>query len=980
MQIKLIKLLLSFLFIPTVFVSAQNIPYEKYTTKNGLISDRITAIAQDEKGYMWFGSYFGVCRYNGISFEKIALPEQQENKYVTCMLPVNNKMYIAFSFQGGLVEYNSGKLKVYNIEQEGTINKKEFYSMTPAWDSSIILCTGMNEIYQFKNGKFKLLYVLGEEEPGFVRTVMADADKNIWLGTNSGLRILSYPYKTYTGFYPADFIMSIAKDKNGKIWITRNDHKRTTISICDRYNNSSLVNEHFFYNSSNSKPSEFSGNPVNGMWLVEGANILTNINSKGEVLHYKVPQDLNTEVKVMFTDREKNLWISNEPGIRKFTNFSTRSYFFNELAFGGGALVRRNDSSFWASNAVSLYTISNRNVNSVTIEKPDDYIGLLHVDSKKNLWVGYWSKGVSFIQWNKDKVVSQKYFSGFNNTEIKAQSCIEDHKGNMWIAGLQGIFRIKNNEVVEHIQPKNFAGRPVFVVAMTIDEDAKTLWLGDNDQGVVQLVYNEDNKGQFSYEVKQYINAKQGLTDNYIRGLLLDHKKNLWIGTRYGGIYQIKNAGKNYSVTNLNAEAGLACTRISQIIEQDTTAVWFSTCNGVYKYQFKGDEWHHFNVSDGLLNAEVYSCALDKDGKNIWVLTSEGVVSLPIHSVEKGPEPLVNLTAIKVLGKPDTAALFSNKIISYPYEQNSIGFDFAGPSFIDEKKIRYRYMLTGYDKDWSAPVTTNSVNYASLPPGPYVFKVIAENAKGQWSQTPAIFRFEITMPFYKRTWFLFLVLTVLIFVVYFIRMQRLRQRFRIEKLRLNIARDLHDDIGSTLGSINILSKTATRKLARDPDPEEITPIFEKIGRSAENTLEAMDDIVWSINPDKDTVQDLIIRMREYAIPLFEAKEIRFDFAVEGDSNHLIAMNLRRNAFLIYKESIHNILKHSNATDVQIRLLTTSSQLVMSITDNGKGFIKPMESNRNGMKNMDNRAENVNGAINISSSANGTQISFTAPIR
>src|SRR3954470_8292889 len=123
MQIVLRKIIPCFLFFYAACTYAQNIPYEKYTTKNGLISDRITAIAQDEKGYMWFGSYFGVCRYNGISFEKIALPEQQENKYVTCMLPVNNKMYIAFSFQGGLVEYSSGKLKVYNIDQEGTINK-----------------------------------------------------------------------------------------------------------------------------------------------------------------------------------------------------------------------------------------------------------------------------------------------------------------------------------------------------------------------------------------------------------------------------------------------------------------------------------------------------------------------------------------------------------------------------------------------------------------------------------------------------------------------------------------------------------------------------------------------------------------------------------------------------------------------------------------------------------------------------------------
>ena len=257
---------------------------------------------------------------------------------------------------------------------------------------------------------------------------------------------------------------------------------------------------------------------------------------------------------------------------------------------------------------------------------------------------------------------------------------------------------------------------------------------------------------------------------------------------------------------------------------------------------------------------------------------------------------------------------------------------------------------------------------------------MSANAKGQWSEKPATFEFEIILPFYKKPWFIFLLVTVASSIIYFIRLHRLRNRFKIESLRLTIARDLHDDIGATLGSINILSKTATRKLENTAAQQEISSIFEKIGNSSENTLEAMDDIVWSINPDKDKLEDLTIRMREYAIPLFEAKSISFHFTTDGDPEQTISMNLRRNLFLIYKESIHNILKHSGATQVDISLQLLHQHIKLTVHDNGKGFDSNAVSKRNGIKNLNRRAINSKGSLTIQSSDTGSCISFVGPIR
>ena len=257
---------------------------------------------------------------------------------------------------------------------------------------------------------------------------------------------------------------------------------------------------------------------------------------------------------------------------------------------------------------------------------------------------------------------------------------------------------------------------------------------------------------------------------------------------------------------------------------------------------------------------------------------------------------------------------------------------------------------------------------------------MAENARGQWSIHPASFRFEIVMPVYRRTWFIFLVIGFLSFLIYFIRMQRLKQRYRIEKVRLTIARDLHDDIGSTLGSINLLSKTATRKLEKVQAHEDIAPIFEKIGQSAEHTLEAMDDIVWAINPDKDRMQDLVIRMREFAIPLLESRNLEFDFSVRGNQDQTVPMKLRRHIFLIFKESIYNVLKHAEARKATVELNILSDRVELHITDDGQGFDLSAPSQRNGLKNLQQRAEDVGGTLTIHSSCQGTCIVFKSPIR
>ena len=660
MKLKLKKEILFFLFCGVShLLCAQMLPYEKYTSKNGLISDRITAIAQDEKGFMWFGSYFGVCRYDGIKFEKIELPAAQQNKYVNGLLAANNKVYIAFSFVGGLAEYSNGKVKAYFIKGKDSSSMNEFACMGNNHDGSILICNTSNQLYQFSNGVFTWLYNLPPTPMAFAKSILKDQDKNIWVATEKGLFILPPPYTSHKTYFPNEYFCSLIKDASKKIWFSHTNGKATITGTFEGFENGRLLKEKILNRSHNSKLSAFWGNTSNGFWLANATTGLSSINGEGKTTSFQVPLDFDTDIKVLFADRENNIWIANDPGVLKISNFTNQSYLFNEMALGGGSLTPQNDSLIWASNANSLYTITNQSIQKIPFPYHSDYFGVLHVDAQKKLWIGYWNEGIRMTQWQKAKLTSKKYFSEFKKVKVMAQAIVEDHKGNMWVGGMNGIFRIKNNQIVERYQPVNASGSPAFISCMALDEESQTLWLGDNASGLIKLHYKAEINLPFTYTVTGYVTVKNGLTDSYTRSLFVDKQKNIWVGTRYGGIYQVTATGKGLWATNFNVPAKLSCTRVTDIASQDSSAVWFATCDGIYKYSYHTRRWEHYNTSDGLLNSEVFSIQVDAKKGYVWALSLQGLTRLPVNFAQSSQPPLINIMAISVLGKPDTAALFS---------------------------------------------------------------------------------------------------------------------------------------------------------------------------------------------------------------------------------------------------------------------------------------------------------------------------------
>ncbi|HJQ25347.1 MAG TPA: ATP-binding protein [Blastocatellia bacterium] len=329
--------------------------------------------------------------------------------------------------------------------------------------------------------------------------------------------------------------------------------------------------------------------------------------------------------------------------------------------------------------------------------------------------------------------------------------------------------------------------------------------------------------------------------------------------------------------------------------------------------------------------------------------------------------------------------------------RNQIQIDFFGISFGSGEVLSYQYKLEGAAADWSAPAAERSVNYANLAPGTYRFLVRAVDSAGAVSAAPAIVSFKILPPLWRRWWFVTLVLLAAAAAVgAFVRsrLSRLRavreaaealQRSReerlaeLERVRRRIATDLHDDIGSSLTQISILSEVARQRINGD-DAGLAEPLAMIAGASRE-LVDSMSDIVWAINPQKDHLSDLTQRMRRFASDVLTARNIAFAFREPDEESDVpLGANLRREVFLIFKESVNNLVRHSACTAAEIDFQIAGEVLRLVVCDNGKGFDAALDGDGHGLSSMRQRAEALGGKLDLTSRAgHGTTVTLVLPL-
>jgi signal transduction histidine kinase/ligand-binding sensor domain-containing protein len=400
-----------------------------------------------------------------------------------------------------------------------------------------------------------------------------------------------------------------------------------------------------------------------------------------------------------------------------------------------------------------------------------------------------------------------------------------------------------------------------------------------------------------------------------------------------------------------------------------------------------------YTISDGLAGNEVSGAYADRLGR-LWFSTTQGLSYYEPETRERSLAPRIRIGGVRVAGieqsvSPGGADRLAGLELTPGRSQLEIAF--FGIDFAPGGTLSFEYRLSGASDDaWSVPSASRSVMFSNLAPGSYEFEVRAVSAAGERSPEPARVVFRVLPPVWRRWWFITLASSVVVGSVAAFEHYRAANRREIsrareerlaalEQVRRRIAADLHDEIGSTLTQISILSEVALQQGTR-ATPER-SHALSTIAASSRELVDAMSDIVWAINPAKDHLADLTQRMRRMAADAFTATNITFRLGLPpADQEIALGAHLRREVFLIFKEAVNNIVKHSACSEVAITLDIDGAVLRLELHDNGRGFDPLAPSEGHGLASLRNRAAAIGGSLAVVSARGaGTAITLHLPM-
>jgi signal transduction histidine kinase len=325
-------------------------------------------------------------------------------------------------------------------------------------------------------------------------------------------------------------------------------------------------------------------------------------------------------------------------------------------------------------------------------------------------------------------------------------------------------------------------------------------------------------------------------------------------------------------------------------------------------------------------------------------------------------------------------------VVIIPPGHHRLEIRFTGLSLLMPEKVRFRYLLEGLDKAWIEAGSRRSASYAYIPPGDYRFKVTACNNDGVWNEVGAVLPFKVLPHFWETTWFKALILLGLcggtgwvVRLSFLRRMQRQLERLEREHLleneRRRIAQDIHDDLGARLTQVGLLSELARRTLSKSG----VAQVYlDQVIRRSRETMQAMDEIVWAVDPAKDTLEGLMNYLAALSDELLQGADVRCRLDLPPVlAVQPISAKTRHGILLVVKEALNNCLKHSGAKEVWIRSSLQGSALRLQIEDDGSGFISENTEAQHvghGLQNMRQRIEKLGGAFSVvSQPGRGTRV-------
>jgi len=1000
----------------------KDIQFHHFSEEHGLPLSWYESILQDKKGYMWFGlAWGGLIKYDGYTFTTYEFDPFNKNSLGTpnarsLCNDIHGNIWIAGD--GGVSKYDpyNNYFIPYWYDWYGPEHKSELHdsSYIAALPTAFITYVTADKHGRVWIGTGKGLCYLDSPSAKVVNLsdiispdtlcnlgitcLMIDHKGLLWIGTDNGINIYDRVNKKIKLFNPADKnyasvskkIACLLEDHSGNIWIGLSN---TGIYRYDpSAGNSKIYHHSGDYNSlpSDQVKSLFEDSH-HKIWVAMYGGLSVYQPATDNFRSYRNnPNDKTSlgsnQVVNLFEDRSGALWIAtNGNGVDVYCptgkNFSFYPYRDKDQAshvttgiykdYSGRIYMTTFGSGIQEFDPATGNFKSYRAFPHHELSALNYYFGA-YADSDGNFWLLGLHEGLHKFDRNTGKFATIYSTSGDN-----VSSCMtEDLDKRLWI-GTNGGLRCYDLKTKKYSTAKEFfPSTPELDFAGGIgnlycDKDG-VLWIA----GVGGLVLLNTKTGKGRSFVQDTENP-HSISSNGIDCFYDDGKGKVWIGTTWGLDRFDKKTDQFVSYT---VKDGLPDNEVSGILPDDNGNLWLSTSKGLCKFTPPLSEnmkpvCRNYNKSDGLPSDGI-GHGLKGNNGTFYFGCKAGIVAFKPDELKDNPYvPPVVITDFSVFNKSveasDSTSILKlpvdeTKEIKLSYKQNVFAFSFTALNYIHPEKNKYAYKLEGFDKDWRyTDATKRFANYTNIDPEEYTFRVRASNNDGLWNEKGTSIKLIITPPYWQTLWFKLLCVFaggMILYTIYYYRMQKIRD---IRRIRNKIASDLHDDLGATLSSISIMSELVNQQV-KDQSPQ-ASSLLEKIGTSSRNMIEAVNDMVWAINPKNDSFENIFKRMRTFASEILAAKDIAFHF--DFDKNLVqskLKMDMRRNFYLFFKEAVNNTAKYSGAANTHVMIWNRENNLKMTIRDDGSGFEMNTVKAGNGLLNMQRRAEIMKARFNLES--------------
>ena len=996
-------------------------PYHDYliTTEHIALPSAapVNAIVRDDRGFLWFGTTRGLCKYDGYEVRvfKHGSDADRNQRFITGMTKTADGSLLLASWNGlwlfdlrterftpfpDDVRFADGIIDAIAGDPRGTL----WIGMRRAGLFSYSHTTQTVRHYTTKDG----LSANG------ISSLLLDGSGMLWIGTyNGGLNVLDPTTSRFVhyrrkpsdrGTLSSDHVAAIHENDNQELWIVTAEG----LDILDRL--TGRVRRLHFPSSGQISVGAIGRDFSGVMWVgVQGRGMMSYFNETWKQVAPSPDRAITLSdvfITKIYPDAVSSshgrqvLWIGTRAGgVNKmqmvknpFTN-SIRDE--DSLLLGRGAVLSVCEDrkgivwvGLWGGGLDALvrtgggykriahYQPDPHNPFSL----PNDNVGSLLEDREGVLWIGT-SDGLATFDTARKRFTTYRHDKS-DSTSLTANNIngvYEDHLGRVWIwteSGLSLVVRGKRNPNGS-IDPrgrghfKNYLHSPQDAhaprgnaVTDVIEDRSGNLWASMKGGGLNKL----DDEGRFIRFLHPHDTS--GRMENFVHSMYEDGDGLLWLQTGAGLVTFDVRSGifKRYEDEQLNE------AQVSGIENDRAGNLWLSTLGGLFKLNPRTHNFLWYGDAQGLPLKVLTSTFFRNSRGKLYVGGLNGFTEFFPDSVfTPTTPPGLYITGFSVFDKAMPATVFVGSEINLEYDQNFFSFSFAALDYTDPMRNRYVYRMVGVDRDWVDAGLRNYASYTNLDPGAYVFQVKGRNSDGVWSEAETSVNVTISPPYWGTWWFRIFAAGILAGILYAIYRYRLMKLIEMERLRLRIAHDLHDDVGSNLSAIAMASRSVQRS-ARLPDSAKrrLAEIYE----TAVLTQEGMRDLVWFIKPDNDTLDDLFVRMKETAASLLEDIDVDFQLPQTGEALK-VTVDFKRNLFLAFKEILTNIAKHASASRVEIHIGIRDGLIEMIIRDNGRGFNGKMNHQGTGLQSIQRRAQSISGSCEITTRpGHGTTVTFT----